>query len=88
MGVEPTAAGLEPPATDFEDQGAHRDTSLPGDIVQDEDAVEQGEVLNRGFQRFRDDRRIGGDARTVFEWRRVHTCLPVVEELARNRATV
>ncbi len=41
MGVEPTAAGLEPPATDFEDQGAHRDTSLPASIVQDGDSVLQ-----------------------------------------------
>ena len=29
VGVEPTAAGSAPPATDFEDQGIHRDTSLP-----------------------------------------------------------
>ena len=33
MGVEPTAAGSAPPATDFEDQGAHRDTCPPADIV-------------------------------------------------------
>ena len=33
MGVEPTAAGYAPPATDFEDQGAHRDTSPPTSIV-------------------------------------------------------
>ena len=29
VGVEPTAAGSAPPATDFEDQGVHRDTSPP-----------------------------------------------------------
>ena len=29
MGVEPTAAGSAPPAADFEDRGAHRDTSTP-----------------------------------------------------------
>lgn len=29
VGVEPTAAGSAPPATDFEDRGIHRDTSLP-----------------------------------------------------------
>ncbi len=29
MGVEPTAAGSAPPATNFEDWGAHRDTSPP-----------------------------------------------------------
>lgn len=29
MGVEPTAARSARPATDFEDQGAHRDTTTP-----------------------------------------------------------
>ena len=33
VGVEPTAAGSAPPAADFEDRGAHRDTSLPIAIV-------------------------------------------------------
>ena len=47
MGVEPTAAGLEPPATDFEDQGAHRDTSLPTSIVQDGDIVRQEHAVHR-----------------------------------------
>jgi hypothetical protein len=42
MGVEPTAAGSAPPATDFEDQGAHRDTCPPGGIVQDCEASGQG----------------------------------------------
>lgn len=35
VGVEPTAAGSAPPATDFEDQGVHRDTSPPTLIVPD-----------------------------------------------------
>jgi len=35
MGVEPTAAGFAPPATNFEDWGAHRDTSPPRGIVLD-----------------------------------------------------
>lgn len=35
MGVEPTAAGFAPPATNFEDWGAHRDTSPPKGIVLD-----------------------------------------------------
>jgi hypothetical protein len=33
MGVEPIAAGSAPPATGFEDQGAHRDTCPPTHIV-------------------------------------------------------
>lgn len=34
MGVEPTAACSAQPATDVEDQGAHRDTTTPKLIVQ------------------------------------------------------
>ncbi len=33
MGVEPTAASFALPATDFEDQGAHRDTCQPASIM-------------------------------------------------------
>ena len=33
MGVEPTAASFALPATDFEDQGAHRDTCQPTGII-------------------------------------------------------
>ena len=33
MGVEPTAASSALPATGVEDQGAHRDTCQPTDII-------------------------------------------------------
>jgi hypothetical protein len=33
VGVEPTAAGSAPPATDFEDRGIHRDTFPPAHII-------------------------------------------------------
>jgi hypothetical protein len=47
VGVEPTAAGSAPPATDFEDQGAHRDTSPPiQSIVAEGERI--GEIVNGG----------------------------------------
>ena len=47
MGVEPTAAGSAPPATDFEDQGAHRDTTPPTAILRSSQAPSKNKALKK-----------------------------------------
>lgn len=50
VGVEPTAAGSAPPATDFEDQDAHRDTSPPTAIVAEGEGMGKLRVASCGLR--------------------------------------